>query len=225
MTAQFFDIFSKRPPTMIKDSPKIIADYREKNSLVIAKLINLGAQVEIKELKVGDYISNSTVVERKTIPDFLSSMKNKRLKNQLDELQQYKKKLLIIEGFNEKDIYTESAINENAIRGFLLSISLKHNVPIIFTQNYEDTAKFILILAKKKETEASLHATKKALTKKEQMQFILEGFPGIGPKTAKSLLEKYKTLKKIFSTDKKQLSKVLGKKAEAFDILKEKYSS
>lgn len=223
MVKEFINIFSKRPKKIIRDQAEIIADYREKNSLVISKLKKLDAIVELKELKVGDYIANSTVVERKTIPDFLSSMKNKRLTKQLEELQQYKNRLLIIEGFKEKDIYRESSINENAIRGFLLSICLKHNVPIIFTKDEEDTSKFLIILAKKKETPASLNATKKALNQKEQMQFILESFPGIGPKKSKLLLEKFGSLQNIFTADMLDLKKILGKKASVFEILKKSY--
>ena len=219
MSGEFLNIFAKRPKNVIRDQPKIIADYREKNALVIPKLIDQDCIVKIRELKVGDYIANSTVVERKTITDFLSSMKNKRLVKQLEELQQYEKRLLIIEGFGEKDIYEESAINKNAIRGFLLSISLKHKVPIIFSKDEEDTSKFLIILAKKKETEASLNATKKALNKKEQMQFILEGFPGIGPKKSKKLLKEFGSLSSIFNAKKDNLKKIIGKKAEIFDIL------
>ncbi len=222
MSSQFLEIFSSRPK-LIKVQPKIIADYREKNSLVIPKLVKLGSLLEIKNLKVGDYIANSTVVERKTIKDFLNSMKNKRLIKQIEELKQYKNKLLIIEGFSESNIYNESAINENAIRGFLLSISIKHNIPIIFTQDELDTAKFLLILANKKERVASLNAKKKALNNAEQMQFILESFPGIGPKKAKLLLKKFENLNNIFNASSEDLKKLIGKKAEIFNILKKKY--
>jgi len=46
MSVKFFEIFSKRPEKLIKDSPRIIVDYREKNSLVIAKLIKLGLKLK-----------------------------------------------------------------------------------------------------------------------------------------------------------------------------------
>ena len=42
----------------------------------------------------------------------------------------------------------------------------------------------------------------------EQKQFILEGFPGIGPTIAKELLEKYKTLNKIFSLPEEELKQI-----------------
>jgi len=220
---KLFNIFSKRK-TIVKEKPKIIADYREKNSLVPSELISLGFEVEFKELKVGDYIVKDVAVERKTISDFLSSMINKRLLKQIEELKQYKKCLLIIEGIEDQELYNDEpeGINGNAIRGFLLSITLKHNTPIILSKNPEDTAKFLFILSKRQEKEVSLKAKKKALNKKEQMQFILEGFPGIGQATAKKLLSNYKNLKEIFNAPLEDLKSLIGKKAEIFKLLEEK---
>ena len=146
----------------------IIIDYREKNSLVPGELIKLGFKISFENLKVADYIVKNIAIERKTVNDFISSMKNRRLLKQLQELQQYEKKLLIIEGIDEQDLYPdsnpkgifldkeESGMNPNSVRGFLLSILLSHNIPIIFTKNYEDTAKFISLIAKKKKMQNPL---------------------------------------------------------------------
>lgn len=223
-----FDIFSKPKQREVKEKPKqkIFVDYREKNSMVASELIHLGFEVEFLELKVGDYLINNIAIERKTVSDFISSMINKHLEKQLDELQQYDKKLLLIEGIEEHELYSDNSegMNANAVRGFLLSILLKHKVPIIFTKNAEDTAKFIDVLARKKEVESSLNATKKSFNKQEQMQFILEGFPGIGPKTARKLLEKFKTMKNIFSASPEELEKEIGKKADIFKLVGEGYN-
>jgi len=204
---------------------KIVADYREKNSLVISELIEKGIKIEFKNLLVGDFIVRGIAIERKTISDFLSSMINKRLIRQLQELQQYKSRLLIIEGIEEQEIYNDKkeGIHGNAVRGFLLDILLKYKVPIILTKDYEDTSTFLYLLAKKSEQEAGIRAKKKALTKKEQLQYILEGFPSIGPKTAKKLLKKYKTLSNIFSQNIDELKKEVGKKAGIFKLLDERY--
>jgi ERCC4-type nuclease len=220
---KIINIFDKKKPK--KESlPVVEVDYREKQSLVPSSLINLGFKIEFKELKIADYLLNGVAIERKTISDFLSSMINKRLQKQLEELQQYPKRLLIIEGFDEQELYPEnSKINSNAIRGFLLSITIKYQIPIIYTQNPKDTALFLLILAKKKETEKSFQVTKRSLSKKEQMQFIVESFKSIGPKTAKKLLIKFGNLRNLFSASQDQLEEILGKKAENFKILDEKY--
>jgi Fanconi anemia group M protein len=228
-TKTIFNIFEKKEKILKdnhKEKPKIIADYREKNSLVPSELVSLGCEVEFQELKVADFIVRNVAIERKTISDFISSMINKRLIRQLEELQQYEKRLLIIEGIEEQELYNEheiSGLHPNSIRGFLLTILLRHNIPVLFTKNAEDTAKFISLIANKKEHELSLNAKKRSLNKKEQMQFILEGFPGIGPKTAKKLLEEFKSIKSILNTPLEELRKIIGKKAEIFKIVEEEY--
>ena len=217
---QILDIFGKKE-TKIKEvsKPKVIVDYREKNCLVPSELSRLNINVEFRELKVADYLVNEVAIERKTVSDFIGSMINRRLLNQLEGLQQYKNKLLIVEGIDEQELYTDSekkiGVHPNSIRGFLLSILLKHKVPILFTKNSEDTAKFISIIAKRKSKELSLNVSKKSLNKKEQIQFILEGFPGIGPKSAKKLLTEFKTLKNIINASEEELKEILGKKAES----------
>lgn len=194
---------------------EIIVDHREKNSLVISELHSLGIKSNFKQLKVADYIVKGVAIERKTVQDFISSMINKRLLKQLEELKQYKENLLLIEGIYEQELYGDSenfGVHPNSIRGFLISIILKYKIPIIFTKNYEDTARFISVLTKRKSREVSLNVNKKSLDKKERMQFILEGFPGIGPKTAKKLLNEFGSLKNIFNSSEEDLQKVLGKK-------------
>jgi len=219
-TKEIFNIFSrKKVQIQPKEKKKIIVDYREKNCLIPYELIDLGVDVEFKELKIGDYIAGDVIIERKTISDFISSMLNKRIFTQIEDLKQFESKLLIIEGIEERELYndnSEGGVNANAIRGFLLSITLKHKIPIIFTKNSEDTAKYLFILLNKKENEMSLNAKKKARNKKEQIQFILEGFPGIGPKTAKKLLKEFGTLQNVINADMEQVKKIIGKKADSF---------
>lgn len=224
---KIFGIFSRRQ-TPSKEKPRIIIDYREKNSLVPSELIELGLEIEFKNLKIADYLVKGVAIERKTVSDFVSSMINRRLIKQLEELTQYKDKLLIIEGIDEQELYTDSRdglpdrkptggfqrMHPNAIRGFLLSILLKYRVPIIFTKNYEDTAKFLSVLSKRKPKELPLNVKKKNLNKKEQLQFMIEGFPSIGPKTAKKLLKKFHTIKNTINSSEEDLKKIIGKKAE-----------
>lgn len=222
------DIFSKKKLNTKKEEPKesIIIDYREKNSLVASYLIKQGFPVEFKELKIGDYIVKDIIIERKTVQDFLSSMINHRLINQIEELKQYENKLLIIEGISEQELYRETneGINPNAIRGFLLSILLKHKIPIIFSKNSEDTAKYINVLSKKKEKEINLNAKKKTLNKKEQLQFIIESFPGVGPKKAKKLLEKFGSIQNIILSSTDDLKDILGvQSASIKEIIERKY--
>jgi len=211
----FFNIFSNRK---IKEKEKttIIVDNREKNSLVISELIKRNNIIEFAQLPVADYIINNTAIERKTINDFKSSIIDKRIFSQLNELKQYPNHLLILEGLENTELY-KGQIHENAFRGFLLSVALNFKTPIIYSINEEDTAKYLSILANKKEkSEPSIRQSRTLMSKEKQIQFILEGFPNIGPVKAKALIEEFKILKNIANATKEELEKVLGKNAEEF---------
>jgi len=230
MNPKVFDIFERKNKRTIKEKPKekVIIDYREKNCLVPALLVRLGLDIEFKELKIADYIVKDVAIERKTVSDFLSSMINKRLINQLNELTAYENRLLIIEGISEQELYSDSVenngINANAVRGFLFSILLKHKTPILFTKNSEDTAKMISVLAKRKEKEISIKERRRGNSSKEQKQLIVEGFPGIGPKNAKKLLEEFRNIKGVVNASEQELKKILGKKSETTKkIIEEEY--
>ncbi len=208
----FFNIFSSKKEK-IKEKPKIIIDNREKNSLVASELVSQGFQIEFQQLPVADYLINNIAIERKTISDLKSSIINKRIMQQLLEIKQYPQHFLIIEGI-ESDPYA-GILHENAFRGFILSIINDYKVPIIFTLNEKDTAKYLAVLANKKQkSEQSIRASKIFLSEKEQLQFILEGFPNIGPATAKKLLEHFKTIKNLVNASEEELKLIAGKKSE-----------
>ena len=224
------DIFQKsEDEELASEKPKIriIVDNREKNSLVLSELVaSREVFLDFKQLPVADFLIRDIAIERKTVSDFISSMISKRLSRQLEEMKQYPKQLLIIEGIEEKELYSEGqeGMNPNAIRGFLLNIVLEYQVPIIFTKNYEDTARFLLVLARKESREhESIRAKKKSFSKKEQMQYILEGFPGIGPANAKKLLSEFRSVKNIINANQEELQKSIGKKADIFRLSEQEY--
>ncbi|MEM4181860.1 MAG: ERCC4 domain-containing protein [Candidatus Pacearchaeota archaeon] len=206
------DIFSNKKSKKEEIKTKVVVDNRERNSLVLYHLIENKIKIELKNLDIGDYLIKDIVIERKTFSDFQSSIIDKRFQNQLENLKKIKRKILLVEGFDD---YKNSRINENALRGALLSVALTYNVPLIFTKNEEDSAKFLILIAKKEEknkTELSLRMKKATNSLEEQKQFILEGFPGIGPTKAKELLKNYKNLLAIFKAKEKKLEKILDKK-------------
>ncbi len=201
--------------------PIIVADIHEKNSLVISELHkSTQVRLEIKSLKIADYIINDIAIERKTVQDLISSMINKRLIQQLTQMQSYKKSLLIIEGDLDEVINEENNISK-ALRGLLVSISTNYQTSIIRTQDYEDTAKYLITLAKqqiKPKTEISLHS-RIPKTKKEQKSYILESFPNIGPTKAKQLLKKFKTVQQTINATEEELEEILKSKTKDFKDL------
>lgn len=208
------NIFSNTPTEKAIKCPNlkipIIVDTREKQSLIAANLLEQKANIEYEQLEIGDYLIRDTIIERKTFSDFIGSMLNKRLFNQLKEIKKYPNYFLLIEGFDYD--YNKFNVHENAIRGMLLSIAIDYQVPIIYTETENDTAKFLILVAKKYEKpkqETPLRQSKTFQTIEERKQFILEGFPGIGPTAAKKLLNKFPTLQNIFNATQDELKEIL----------------
>ncbi|MGV8142441.1 MAG: ERCC4 domain-containing protein [Candidatus Pacearchaeota archaeon] len=210
----FLDIFSSKKISLPKKV--IVVDTREANSFVPIELKKKGFEIEFRQLLVADYLVGDIAIERKTVADFKSSIINKRIVGQLLELRQYPTHFLIVEGIENENIYS-GQIHENAFRGMILSIVSEFKVPIIFTYNSRDTADYISVLANRRNnSNISLRPSKILMSENEQIQFILEGFPGIGPASAKKLISEFKTLKHIANAPLSDLEKVIGKTAERF---------
>ena len=199
-------------------TPLIVADIHEKNSLVISKLHrSKQIRLEIKHLKIADYLVGDIAIERKTISDLINSMISKRLIQQLNQMKKYPQSILIIEG-DVHEILNEDTNMSKAIRGLILSISVNYQTSIIFSQDYEDTAKYLITLARqqiKPTTPTSFHS-RIPKTLKEQKQYVLESFPNIGPKKAERLLEKFKTIKQTINATEEVLEKILKSRAKEF---------
>ena len=211
----FHDIFSSKKEPSIPKAQTIIVDIHEKNSLVPAELSKLKIPFQFESLKVGDYLINNIAVERKTIPDLKSSIISKRIFSQMQNLKQYEQNMIILEG-SQSEITNNEILHENALRGFLLSLT-KEKFPFILTESESDTAHYLALLARTKSTsKISLRPSRLPETRDAQLQFILEGFPSIGPATAKALLSKFHSLKKIFNASEQDLQEILGKKTKEF---------
>ena len=64
---------------------KFLVDHRERNMIKLVE--DVCEEVEVTQLPIGDYVllsdSEAIIVERKTVPDFLSSVRSNRLWDQL----------------------------------------------------------------------------------------------------------------------------------------------
>jgi len=222
------------------DKMKIFLDYRERASGIKKELIKQGLEVIEQQLKLADFIIKTKTlegkivtvgIEKKTINDFLNSIIDKRIISQLMDLKKhFDVPLLIIEG--QENIYKIRNFHPNSIRGMFASIAIDFQIPILYTRNYRDTANLLAIIAKrldKKRSLPSLLKKRKPLTLKQQQEFIIETLPGIGPTISKSLLEKFKTIKKIMNATEEELEEVrkIGPKKiqDIKKVLEEEYKS
>ncbi len=190
----------------------ILADHREKNNRVVKELIDAGVSVKTAQLTTADYVVSGKVgVELKKVPDFVASIIDGRILDQVRDLKNsFQKAILIIEG--EEDIYSVRRVHANAIRGMLASIVLDFQVPVLYTKNQQDTAALLTVMAKReqgKEIDFSLHSLKPKSVR-EQQEFIVSAFPNIGVQTAKLLLEHFGSIKNLVNASEEQLLELKG---------------
>ena len=191
---------------------RIVIDERERKSGIPKLLRAIGVNVEVKTLPIGDYIvSHETVVERKSIHDFISSIFDGRLFDQCSRLKDnYQFPLIILEGnIDEIESITENPL---VFYGALSTVAVDFNIPIIPTPNASDTAKLLVSLASRKEISKGplLKKIKKSNDIQKQQLSVLSSLPGVGEKTAVRMLEKFGTPLNVLSASTKDLAKVSG---------------
>lgn len=191
---------------------KIFADDREKSSGVIKELLDLGIKIDLQRLDVADYVLSSRVgVEYKKIPDFVDSIIDGRLLEQIKSLKQsYEKPLIIIEG--DEDIYALRNIHPNAIRGMIATIVIDYGIPLIWTKNIKETALLLSLIAKREQDPEKKyfdpHTEKKPLTLKEQQEYVISSLPNVGPVLAKELLKYFGSVRNVINASEERLRNV-----------------
>jgi len=196
------------------DDVEIVADYREKSSDIFKALINEGVNVKLKQLSVGDYIiSDKTGIEFKTTKDFVDSLVDGRLLEQVKNLKNnFLNPLIIVQG--KEDIYNIRKIHPNAIRGMLIGITLGFKINILYSQDSFDTAMILYQIArreKKTNSNINYHTNKSKQNENEELEYFLSSIPNLGTHLARELLSKYKTLKNIFEANDLDSTKGIGK--------------
>jgi ERCC4-like helicases len=194
---------------------KILADTREIKSGVLRYLESFGVELKTVKLDVADYVvSDDMAVERKTAADFEASLIDgkRNLFSQLIDLSRtYKKPVLLIEGI---DSAGDSRLNQNSIRGALLSIEFDLNVSVFYTKNEEETALLLKMMAKKEQIHekktVNPHGKKPAKTTGEQQEYTLSSISGVGPHAAQILLQEFGSLNNIFNASEEELCRVKG---------------
>ncbi|MBI2564717.1 hypothetical protein HYV79_01875 [Candidatus Woesearchaeota archaeon] len=145
-----------------------------------------------------DYLIEGIAVERKTFSDFLQSVYNKKLFNQLLKTKsQYAKTILVIEGLIDPNLLT----NPKLFYSTLQYITLQLGIPVIFSQSLENTAEAIKIL-NNSDNQIFFYKNLKIFPKRIPVaEKILQCVEGIGPKKAKAIIRKYGNVANIINSE------------------------
>jgi len=198
---------------------KVFVDTREVPSGIPSALEELGAEVEVKMMEIGDYhVSDELIIERKTTNDFLHSVFDDpgHLSGQLaDMMREYKHTILIIEGA-PMELYTSRAVHPNAIDGMLLAVAEGFRVPILWTLSTDHTARMIYRAAERQQVtrehkSGSPHGKRSTMTLPQRQRYVVSAIgSGVGDKVAADLLRHFGSVKAVIDADINELTDVNG---------------
>lgn len=167
-------------------------------------------------------------IERKEIFDLISSTYDGRIWNQLERLKKLQESdgyipRLILEG-NKQKLFTFEKIkvrkglksrpfSKQHFTGLINSI-LDFGVPIIYTDNIEDTILTLKNIDKRSGDSVKFvrPTIQKGSGRKiyEEQEDIISAISGIGNKTASRLLSKYNTVSDVFGASESDLALIVG---------------
>lgn len=224
----------ERPRRTLADYDKasytIIADFREKTRGIMSAMMEAGVRIKMERLEAADYLLSPEVgVEFKTAEDFVDSIIDGRLLDQLPKLKQaFPSPLVVVQG---EDIFSIRNIHPNAIYGMLSTIALSFRIPILFTRNTQETANLFMAIAKREQEGSHTYSplAAKPGSVQEQQEFLVGSLPGVGIITARRLLAHFGSVDAVFSADAASLEQVEGVGAKIAagirDFIVEKYKT
>ena len=209
---------------------KIIIDSREHSDLtekILGQAKEMNIQTKKKWLEIGDYVFGDICIEAKSSFDFMQSIHNKRLWNQLDNMDRaYPNNYLVLhgsfdKGFREFVAYTKGSQSRNMRtmmkRKYLASIGrilLDLDCTLIECKDARQAAERICLMCKMQPHDRAVYSPsiirKKKISTEDLRIDVLSTIKGISVKKAKTLIEKYGSIMEIGETPPKEIAGLDG---------------
>jgi DNA excision repair protein ERCC-4 len=205
-------------------------------------LENVCQEISFAQLPIGDYLlvsdSTAVIVERKTVSDFLSSVRSNRLWDQLLRMMktekvlgyEIKRRVLLLHGNFQDHLFEVDYGNpEDMLKhwsqlvGAFLEIIYVYNTPIFHAESDTALKAFMRILLQRecagkndKLPEARWYRkpARADLPVKDRKRYILSALPYIGDRLAENLLSHFETISQVACASVEELQEVpkIGKK-------------
>ena len=181
----------------------VVIDSREasKQKYIVRSLSKALDNIEIAPLPVGDYlICKTLLVERKTVQDFVGSLRTGRIRQQLTQLKELENldKCILIEGWLGL-VEKYSRFNISAVARFIDTIIFNYKIPVIQLPNKHWTVSWLI--AKAKSLQEPKHRTlplvmRRKNTPEQAILAILQSFPSISSERSRVIISSglYKNL-------------------------------
>lgn len=198
---------------------KVVADHREERGDVVRWLRELGVEVEVRRLEVGDYVvSDRVLVERKTVMDLASSIADRRLFEQASAMaKSFEVPVLVVEG-DLGELYRRRMFTPPQIQGAMAYL-IELGVRVAPSRGAYDTALLIQSLARREQegrgrevkfSPSKMRRAKGGRTLREAQINLIASIPGIGYELAERILRHFGSPRRFFKATSYELRQVPG---------------
>lgn len=183
----------------LQEMAMLLADVHEPEFII--EELKSKTKLNVIRLKHGDYSFSDTVIERKSLSDFFSSLKSGRLFEQMENISRfYSIKYLFIEGFFDFSYVN----NVEYLYNQLFLLSQNFGIKIIFSNDEKQTAYFISRLYLSRNRVAPMF-----VQKKERVYYSAKLF-GFSTRKMEKLYSHFGSILNMASAKKSDLTKVRG---------------
>lgn len=193
----------------------IIKTLRNKKAEEFISKLKIDLDIKVERTLVGDYVilEKSLCIERKAFPDFINSVRSKKLNEQIINMENnFENTYIIVVGKLQDLVFNPHlrSFSTNQYIGSIASFLVRYRTKIYIVDNKTQFAKLVLKIAEKSCTDKDVSSViRKPKTRDDIHLTMLTCVPGLGVEKAKKILEKY-SFSDIASLDEDELKEVEG---------------
>jgi len=177
----------------------------------------ISTNVSIAQLGIGDIICSDRVgIERKSVDDFVDTIINpeREMVRQIIDLKRaFDRPLVFLEG---ETVFGLRGISNEALRSQMSVIALDFGVPIIPTRTIEETAAYIVTIARREQINEKRkisipHAKRTTMTMPERQAYVVSSIGAkVGASMAERLLKRFGSVRAVMNASIDDLIEVEG---------------
>ncbi|KAJ1958530.1 DNA repair protein RAD16 [Linderina pennispora] len=223
----------------ITEPPRIVVDAREFRSPLPSLLHAAGYNVVPRTLEIGDYVlHDDLVVERKSLPDLVSSLRSGRLANQAEAMVKHYRVAALLVEFEVNTSFSLTAIggltagiSVGAVSSQLAMLALAFpRLRVLWSSSPYETVEIIGELKRghaQPDIDRAVSISDQAVVTEhaefnQQAIGVLQTLPGVTLKNYQAVAARFRSMRDLCAANKEQLAEVVEGAEELYEFLHQK---